>query len=122
MDTLGNPVVVTLNEPGIPTNIVAVGTLVICGPSLTFRMRDCWAGSPVSVDVSVTVYWPPVPAAGVPLIAAGFPEVKLSPVGSALPNAIVPVLAETENDPECPAVNVAVFGLVNTGLFKTVSG
>ncbi len=123
LETLGYPTVVTVNEPGVPTNMVAVFALLICGASFTFRTRDCVAVSPAPASsVNVTMYWPPVPAAGTPVMLAGLPDVKDSPLGSALSRSIVPRLAATPNAPTVPTVNVAVLGLVNSALLTTVTG
>ena len=92
--------VVTANKPGIATNIVAVPALVIFGASLTFRII-CWAAVPAvpPSSLNLRMYWPPVPAAGFPLIVAVFPkEANESPLGTRVPRLIVPVLAETVNE------------------------
>ena len=44
-ETLGNPVVVTTNDPGIPTDMLAVFVPLICGASFTFKVRD-WIAVP----------------------------------------------------------------------------
>ena len=38
-ETLGNPVVVTTNEPGKPVGKVALFELIIVGASLTFKVK-----------------------------------------------------------------------------------
>jgi hypothetical protein len=121
LDTLGKPDVVTANEPGIPTNILAAFALVICGLSFTFNVKDCVADPVEALSVSNSTDWPPVPAAGVPLIVALFPlALNWSPAGSESARLIVPSVAETVYEPSLPAANVAEFGVVNTGRSVTV--
>jgi hypothetical protein len=123
-ETLGNPVVVTTNDPGIPTNMLAVFVLVIFGPSFTFKVRDCIAVPAVPASsFNVSVYWPPVPGAGVPPIDALLPlPTKDRPFGSVPDRPIVPMLAEIENEAAVPAVNTLVLGLVKIGALTTVTG
>jgi hypothetical protein len=76
----------------------------------------------LALSLSATVYWPPVPTPGTPVMLAGFPETNERPLGNVFTRLIVPVLAEIANEPDVPTVNVAVFRLVNTGVFTTVIG
>src|SRR4029078_1885351 len=71
----------------------------------------------------------PVPAAGVPRKAPTqpamkqpneLPGMKERPLGSVLLRLAVPLLANMPNEPAVPAVNVAIPGLVTTGVFTTV--
>jgi hypothetical protein len=123
VERFGKPVVVTANEPGIPTKKVAVLGLVICGAAHTSIVSDCEVDpADPALSFKVTVYWPPVPAAGVPLM---LPELNESPLGSGVPpvpRLTVPWEASTLNEPWVPTVKKAVSGLVNTGIFSTVTG
>ena len=103
-ERLGKPVVVTANIAGEPTNIVAVFTLVICGPSFTFNVKGCVAEPVEALAVSVKEYCPPEPIAGVPLMVAGFPGVKVRPRGNVSAKPMVPVLAA--KSPECLATEL----------------
>lgn len=65
-------------------------------------------------------YWPPLAAAGVPVMRAGFPPENDSPLGSGPIRSMFPSLAEMVKDPCDPTVNLAVLGLRNSGVFTTL--
>src|SRR5580704_3043917 len=75
-----------------------------------------------SVNVMSYWYWPPVPAAAVPVMRAGFPPANDSPWGRVPTRAIFPSLAEMANDPGAPTVNAAMLELTNVGSFTTFTG
>ena len=68
----GNPLVVTVKDPSVPTVNVVLAALVIAGAWLTFSVKACVpSGSTPFAAVKVSAYVPPVPPAGVPLKRAG---------------------------------------------------
>ena len=68
----GNPVVVTVKLPGVPTVNAVAAALVMAGAWLTFSVKACDPfGRMPLVAVKVSARAPPVPAAGVPLKRAG---------------------------------------------------
>jgi hypothetical protein len=83
VDKLGNPVVVTANDPGNPVKKVAELALVICGAWSRFSVKDCEVEprDPAS-SIKITLYWPPVDGGTEPVMLAGFPALKVSPCGS----------------------------------------
>jgi hypothetical protein len=120
--TVGNPVVVTVNVPALPTAKVVVLALVIAGAWPTVSVKTCVAfGSTPLLAVIVSKYEPPLAAPGVPLrVAVPLPlSVKVTPVGSAPFSVTVPTTGDplivTVNVPALPTVNVAVLPLVIAG-------
>jgi hypothetical protein len=127
IDGFGKPLVVTVNEPSVPTVKVFDAALVIAGASLMVKVKLCAGEDPaVFVAVKVMAYVPPVPAAGVPAnVPVPLPlSVKVTPVGSATPpRAMVGVgdpLVVTVNVPAVPTVNVVALALVIAGPWFTV--
>jgi len=123
-DGAGKPVVMTVNDPEVPTvNVVALG-LVMAGASSTVSVKFCVALLPTPLlAVNMMEYVLPVPAAGVPLrtpvagvnvTPAGNVPVSLN-VGLGMPVAV------TVNVPTVPTVKVVLFALVITGAVFTVS-
>jgi hypothetical protein len=119
----GKPVVVTEKEPGPPTENVVALALVIEGASFTVSVKVCVALFTLLVALKVSVYDPPVPAAGVP---ASVPvlAVKPTPVGN-VPDCDRAgdgkPLAVTEKEPADPTVKVVLAGLVMAGGASTFS-
>jgi hypothetical protein len=125
VERFGKPVAVTANEPGIPTKKVAVFGLVICGASHTSNVRGCEVDPAApALSFKVIVYWPPVPGTGVPVMLAVLPEVNESPRGNEVSvlKLTLPWLVSMLNKPSVPTVKEVVLGLVNTGIFSTVTG
>jgi len=128
IDGFGNPLVVTLNEPAVPTVKVALAALVMAGAWLMVNVK-VWAGEEPAVLVAVNVmaYVPPVPAPGVPAsVPVPLPlSVNVTPLGSATPPRPIdgvgnPVVV-TENVPAVPTVNVVALVLLIVGTWFTVS-
>ena len=84
MAGVGLPVVVTVNEPAVPTVKVVVVALVMAGgwPTITVSVWVAFGLTPLAA-VRLSEYVPPEPAAGVPLrVAVPLPlSVKLTPPG-----------------------------------------
>src|SRR5262245_26446987 len=115
----GKPLVVTVNVPAVPMVKVVVAALVIAGASLTFSVKVAVPLGTTPLDaVNVTVWIPPVPAAGAPL---NMPvplalATKVTPAGSEPLTAMVGVgvpTALTVKLPGDPTVKVVVLALVN---------
>src|SRR5262245_54279726 len=64
----GKPLVVTVNDPGLPARNAVPAALVMAGDSFTVNVNACTLSAPTPFDaVNVRACTPPVPAAGVPL-------------------------------------------------------
>jgi hypothetical protein len=106
---------------------VAVFALVIAGGWLTVSVNVCVAfGRTPFAAVNVTMWAPPVPAAGVPLnvpVPSGL-ATKVTPAGNVPLTASVGVgvpIELTVKVPGDPTVNVVVFALVMVGAPLIVS-
>jgi hypothetical protein len=116
---VGNPVVVTANEPAVTTRKVALLLLVIAGAWFTVSAKLCTAFDPTPFDAVKVMLKLPL-TVGVPLSVPV--PLRLSwnetPVGSAPPSEIVAVgnpVVVTENVPAVPATKVALLLLVIAG-------
>ena len=118
---VGVPVVVTVNDPAVPTVNVVLLALVITGAVFTVSVKVCVALLPTPLlAVIVMVYVPFVPDAGVPLsLPVPLPlSTKVTPLGSA-PDSVRAgagkPLVVTVNVPAAPTLNVALLALVMAG-------
>src|SRR5262249_32948842 len=83
---------------------------------------NCWVAEPAEPASSTIgkLYAPPVPAAGVPVMLAGLPVLKVSPLGNVKAVVAAFPFVSTSNDPYAPTVNVAELGPRKTGASTTV--
>ena len=119
----GDPVAVTVKNPGEPTANVALFALVMAGAwlaaALTVRVKSCWEALPTPLSATKPILNMPL-LPGVPLsVPVPFPlSVKAMPLGktpdSVMAGVGVPVVV-TVNDPGAPSTNVALFALVKDG-------
>jgi hypothetical protein len=118
---VGDPVVVTVKLPAVPTVNVVLLALVIDGAWFIVNVKLCVAAVPTPLlAVIVSVYVPPLPDAGVPLsVAVPFPlSLNVTPLGSVPVSANVGVgdpVAVTVKLPAVPTVNVVLLPLVIAG-------
>jgi hypothetical protein len=118
---VGDPVVVTVKLPAVPTVKVVLFPLVIAGAWFTVNVKVCVAALPTPLlAVSVSVYIPPLPDAGVPLsVAVPFPLfTNVTPLGSVPVSVNVGVgdpVVVTVKLPAVPTVNVVLLALVIAG-------
>ena len=115
---VGDPAVVTVNDPGVPRANVALFALVMASP-VTFRVKFCTAFGPAPLT-AVKLMGNPPPLAGFPLsVAVPLPlSVKVTPMGNAPDSVIVGTgdpLVVNVNDPGIPTTNVVVLPLVMDG-------
>src|SRR5262245_26488658 len=113
----GKPLVVTVNELGMPARNATLAALVMAGASLTISVNACTLSAPTLFDaVNVRAWTPPIPEAGVPLnvpllVSNDTPRGSAPPVcviaGAGVPTAVTVKL------PGTPAVNVVLLALVN---------
>src|SRR5712691_10538078 len=88
IDGGGNPLVVTVKVPAVPTVNVVAFALVMAGAWFTVRVKLCDGLEPaLFVAVKVSPYVTPVPAPGVPLkVPVPLPlSTNVTPLGSATP-------------------------------------
>jgi len=117
---VGNPVVVTVKLPAVPTANVVLFALVIAGAWFTVNVKLWVAAVPTPLlAVIVSEYVPPVPV-GVPLrVAVPFPlSVKVTPLGrvpDSLSAGVGDPVVVTVKLPAVPTVNVVLFALVIAG-------
>ena len=122
-DGVGDPVVVTVKLPAVPTANVVLFALVMLGavPWFTVNVKLWVAAVPTPLlAVRVREYVPPVPAAGVPpSVAVPFPLfVKVTPLGrvpDSLSAGVGDPVVVTVKLPAVPTVNVVLFALVIAG-------
>ena len=116
----GVPVAVTVNVPAVPTVNVALFALVITGATeaeFTVSVKLCVAFGVVPFcAVTVSVYVPLVPDAGVPERTPA--ALNVTPLGRTPDSEKVGVgfpVAVTVNVPAVPTINVVLFALVMAG-------
>ena len=117
----GKPCALRVSEPALPTVKVALFALVNDGASSTVRVNVWVASLPMPFEaVRVTVWVPPVSAAGVPEIA---PAVKVTPDGRPAPAPSVGTgkpVAVIVNVPGVPATKVEWSAELICGASSTV--